>query len=328
VVFAQSTSPAPATPPAAAATPALTFDVASVKPAAPLDQAKLQADIKEGKMPKFGQQLDGARAEYHFTSLKELIVYAYKVKPYQISGPAWLNTERFDIMAKLPDGATKADVPKMLQALLAERFKLAVHRDSKEQPVLALVVSKGGPKLKESAGVPVAIDESAPLKPGEMKIDGPDGQIRMTVDPKNGSMVMNMGIKGTMHQKMDMATRNIHLDADMINMAGFAEMMTQMMQIGGGGGRQVVDMTDLKGYYQVAIDISLEEIMKMSRAAGGDMGGAPAPDTSARPADAASDPGGMSVTDTVQTLGLKLTPRKAVLEQLIVDHAEKTPTEN
>src|SRR6266699_2745050 len=84
------------------------------------------------------------------------------------------------------DGSKKDDAPKMLQTLLEERFKLTTHRASAEHPVLALVVGKGGPKLKASAEKPVAIDESAPLKPGESKMDGPNGPVRVKVDMSTG----------------------------------------------------------------------------------------------------------------------------------------------
>src|SRR5215208_7404433 len=99
--------------------------------------------------------------------LRQLIEFAYEVQPFQISGgPGWLNTARFTIVAKPPqsneapaDIARLTDeqrnaldglVRKRLQALLAERFQLAVHRDKKELPVYALVVTKNGHKLKES----------------------------------------------------------------------------------------------------------------------------------------------------------------------------------
>src|SRR5581483_8229169 len=88
-----------------------TFEVASVKPAAPLDIQKLMADINDGKMPKVGPRVNEARAEYTYMSLTELIALAYKVKANQINGPAWLATERFDIIAKIPEGSTKDDAP-------------------------------------------------------------------------------------------------------------------------------------------------------------------------------------------------------------------------
>jgi uncharacterized protein (TIGR03435 family) len=304
-----------------------TFEVASIRPAAPLDMMKMAAGIQAGQMPKIGPRIDGARAEYTYMALKELIVLAYKVKPFQITGPDWLATTRFDIVAKLPDGASKDDAPKMLQALLEERFKLAVHRDSKEHPVLALVVGKGGPKLKESPEAPQPIDENAPLKPGEMKMDTAEGPMRMTVG-KDGSATMNMGAKGSASYKMDPATQSLHMEASMVTMEGFADMLSQFSQIGGGGGRQVVDMTELKGNYQVALDFSLADLMNMARVAGVAVPAAGRGATAASPADAASDPGGIPLLSAVQALGLKLEQRKAVVEQLVIDHVEKTPTEN
>jgi uncharacterized protein (TIGR03435 family) len=107
-------------------------------------------------------------------------------------------------------------------------------------------------------------------------------------------------------------------------------MLTQFSKMGGGSGRQVVDMTELKGNYQVAIDFALTDLLQMARSAGFDIpaGGPGGP--GAGPAEAASDPGGAasSITTAVQALGLKLEPRKAMVDQLIVDHVEKTPTEN
>jgi uncharacterized protein (TIGR03435 family) len=77
---------------------------------------------------------------------------AYRVKDHQISGPDWLASQRFDIVAKLPEGASREQVPEMLQSLLVERFKLALHRDKKEHTAYALVVGKNGPKLHPSEG--------------------------------------------------------------------------------------------------------------------------------------------------------------------------------
>jgi uncharacterized protein (TIGR03435 family) len=96
---------------------------------------------------------------------------AYDVKGYQISGPAWLASERYDIAAKVPAGATQEQVDVMWQNLLLERFGLRLHHESKEFKVEELVVAKGGPKLKETAQ-----DPTAPLPPGPP--DFKDGQLR------------------------------------------------------------------------------------------------------------------------------------------------------
>ena len=293
--------------------------------------AKLAADYQAGKMPNWGVHVNGLRAEFNHLRVKDLITAAYKVKDYQITGPDWLNkadAQHFDIAARMPEGSGKDDVPKMLQALLAERFKLVVHRETKEHPVLALVVGKGGPKMKESTEKLVPIDPDAPLKPGEMQADGEDGPVRVTVNMKDGSSTINMGAKGTIRQRMDMQTQTFHIDADTTTMAGFADMLTNIMKMGGSDGKQVVDMTGLKGNYQVSVELSMADIMAMARTQGygGPSGGA----SGGSAAEEASDPGGSgtSAYSAVEKMGLKLESRKAPVEQLVVDSAEKMPTEN
>jgi len=307
--------------------PKPTFEVASVKPAT-LDIQKLAAAMTSGgEMPKMGPHVDGAQAEYSVMALKELIQVAYKVKPSQISGPDWIATQRFDIKAKMPAGATKDDAPLMLQSLLEDRFKLSVRRETKEHPVLALVVGKGGAKMKESEPAK-PLDENAPLKPGESKMDTAEGPVRMTVDMKAGGATVDMGAKGKYTYSVDRATMSFHLAATQVTMAGFADMLTSIsQQLGGGaGGRTIVDMTDLKGSYEVGIDFAIADLLAIAQAQGMDVGGA---GVTGAAANAASTPGGgTSITDAVQALGLKLEPRKAPVEQLIIEHVEKTPTEN
>ena len=308
------------------------FEVATIKPAAPMDPAKMMAAMQSGGKMPIGANVDSKRAEYTFMDLKGLIALAYSVKPYQISGPEWLGTERFDIIAKLPDGATKDDAPKMLQSLLEDRFKLTTHRSSAEHPVLALVVARGGLKLKASTQTPVAIDETAPLKPGEMKMDGPDGPIRISVSPATGSAVVDMGLKGKMSYKMNPANQSMRMDFSMVTLEGLADMMTQMFtQLGGAAGRQVVDMTEIKGNYEASVEISLADLMAIARNAGMDGGmGGPGGAAPTSGAPVASDPSGgaASLTEAVNSMGLKLESRKAVVAQFVVDHVEKTPTEN
>lgn len=311
-----------------------TFEVATIKPAAPMDAAKMVAAMQAGGKMPIGANIDSHRAEYLYLDLKSLLTYAYGVKPYQITGPDWMSTTRFDIVAKMPEGSTKDDAPKMLQSLLEDRFKLSTHRTSAEHPVLALVVGKGGPKLKASTDTPVAIDENAPLAPGELKMDSPDGPARARVDVRTGSSMVDMGLKGKMSYRVVPATQSMHIDFSMTTMAGFADMMTQLFSqlAGGAGGRQVVDMTGIKGNYDASLEISLAEILALARAAGMDVPAIPpagAAGQSNGPV-AASDPlgGGSSLTEAVQAIGLKLESRKAVIDQFVVDHIERTPTDN
>ena len=127
--------------------PAPTFEVASIKPAPPIDRAKIMA----GKL-HLGMTVDAARVDIGNLSLADLIRTAYRVKAFQVSGPDWMATQRFDILAKMPEGATKEQVPDMLQALLAERFKLAIHRETRSMPVYALVAGRNGPRLQPADG--------------------------------------------------------------------------------------------------------------------------------------------------------------------------------
>ncbi len=323
---------APKTLPGQAAPPKLAFDVATIKPSAPLDRAKLAADAQAGKMPRLGPHINNSRADYIYMPLKDLIATAYKVKNYQVDGPQWLASERFDVEGTLPEGASKDDAPAMLRTLLEDRFKLTAHRDTAEHKVLALLPGKGGPKLKESIATPQPIDENAPLKPGEMMMDGPDGPIRMTRN-HDGTVTFNLGAKGTMTQKVDAQNQGLRIDSSMVTMAGFADTLSAIFSPM--GGEQVVDMTGLKGNYELSVEISFADIMALARAqgfspppapGGGPAGGGAA---NAGPAAAASDPGGgTSVYGSVAQMGLKLEERKAQVTQLVIDHIEKTPTEN
>jgi uncharacterized protein (TIGR03435 family) len=317
----QAASSVQAAPAAQAASGNLVFDVASVRPSPAPDQAAMLTGLMAGKLPNW-VRIDGSRATFHYESLKDLIMYAYKMPRYEISGPEWLVADRFDIEARLPEGTTKDDVPEMLRALLAERFKLATHREMSEQPVLGLVIGKSGPKLKESAEKPVAFDESEPLMPGESKMDTPNGPIRLMKNA-DGSTTYNMGARGSFTLKFVDETRSMHMEASTISMKGFVMMMTTL---GAGQGRQIVDMTGLTGMYQAAVDFSLMDLQSSLSAQGIDI---PRRSGGGSSGSEATDPeGGATVAAALDKLGLKLEKSRAKVDRLVVDHVEKSPTEN
>jgi uncharacterized protein (TIGR03435 family) len=95
---------------------------------------------------------------------------AYDIKTYQVNGPVWLNTERYDIVARVPAGATKEQVNVMWQKLLTERFGVVLHHESREFQVEELVIGKGGSKLKETTW-----DPASPLPPGPPQQDKDGG---------------------------------------------------------------------------------------------------------------------------------------------------------
>ena len=95
---------------------------------------------------------DPGRVSYRNVTLQNLLAQAYRIKNLRISGPDWLDSDRFDIVAKLPKEANDDQLPAMLQALLEERFKLAFHREQKMLTAYALLIAKGGPKLRQVDG--------------------------------------------------------------------------------------------------------------------------------------------------------------------------------
>jgi uncharacterized protein (TIGR03435 family) len=134
------------------------FEVASVKPADMRDRSPLPplpgpvAEIV-GFDGGPGTQ-DPDRINYRGVSLKMLLARAYKVKPDQIVGPGWLGSERYTIEAKLPPGTDADRLRLMLQKLLAERFRISLHRETKETPVYRLRVARNGPGLKPPQDLP------------------------------------------------------------------------------------------------------------------------------------------------------------------------------
>lgn len=302
-----------------AQTPAapLSFDVASVKPSPPINPMAAAS----GAPIHAGMKIDASQVDIGNFPLSQLIAKAYDVKAYQISGPDWLtalSAQRFDVLAKMPVGTTKEQVPEMLRSLLEERFKLTVHRETKEHPVYALVVGKGGPKMKDAEPDPIAPAVSTDGGPAPPPSTG-SNQVTVNATAKGAEVSDGQGGKQRMTPSAD--GKSMHFENTRITMAQFAEGLAPMLD------RPIVDMTELKGKYQVAFDISMEELMAIARRAGANipagLGGA-----GRGPADAASDPSGSTIFSAVQQMGLKLEGRKVPIEQIVVDHAEKMPTEN
>jgi uncharacterized protein (TIGR03435 family) len=284
-VRAQTASAGPAAAPA--------FEVATIKPAVPFDPSK------------FGPRISATRATYTYQSLRDLIEVAYHVKPPQVSGPRLIDSEHYDIVATIPEGAAEADADKMLQALLKERFKLAFHIEKRDEPTYALVVGKNGAKLKPSPPDSPESDPDAPLKPGETYIGNTKSKI---VKNPDGSSTLNMGKRGTLTNKFDRESRTIHEERSKMTMEELAEELPVRMGAGAYEKYMVIDETGLKGNYQVAMDYPLP--------------GATASDGSA------SDPEGAgALTRSLDALGLKLELRKVPIDVYVIDHVEK-PSEN
>jgi len=149
----------------------LSFEVASVKPAAPCCAAGQWRESKAGE----------DRIDFRYVTLRYSIAFAYRLKEYQVSGPAWLGEARYDMVAKGPEGTRHDQLPEMMQALLAERFKLELHHEKKEFSVFALMVGRNGPKLN-----PLPAADGAPEGASFGMSDSPNGVGRIEV--KHGDM--------------------------------------------------------------------------------------------------------------------------------------------
>lgn len=302
-----------------AQTPApLEFEVATVKPTV-LDMAAMRSGTAH-----LGTKIDAGRVDIGTAPLFRLICTAYRLKPYQVAGPDWLKTAMFDVQAKIPAGVSTDKVPEMLQALLADRFGLKLHHESREQPVYALVQAKGGAKLKDSAPAATEVDAADPTKPvQEMAIPTLQGDVKISRGPKGINLEMPGGeiggkVRVTPVQGNGSQPMRLHLESSNMTMKTFAELLST-----GAVDRTVVDMTGLTGAYEIALDMSEFDAMGVARASitfmnMGD-GGA---------AGVASDPSGSSLRASIQNLGLVLEPRKLPLDMVVVDHAEKVPSAN
>ena len=319
IAFAQ---PPVAKPDPAPPAKAWVFEVATIKPAAPMNPAAFAS----GKL-HVGMTVNGNRVDIGFLSLNELIPLAYRVKAYQVSGPSWMKDQRFDILGEMPPGATREQVPDLLQTLLADRFKLTFHRESKEHSFYALVVNKKGLKLKEAepeqAPAKTETAENAPSGDGNPPTKPEDRPLSIKNDSK-GVVISGGGQKGSM--RITRGADGMRFESDRSTMAILADTLSRFVD------RPVIDMTELKGEYQIALEVSMQDLLAMARAAGAPVppgaGGGAAGGDSKAPLDGASDPGGHSIMDSVEKLGLKLEPRKGPIEVIVVDHVEKMPTEN
>ena len=292
---------------AEAQTRKLEFEVASIKPSA-FDS---NAARRSGSAVRTGTRIYGDRAEYIAMYVRRLIAEAYQVRPFQVvAPPGGLPNGLFDVVCKMPAGSRKEDAALMLQSLLADRFKLAVHREFREREVWALVVGKGGPKFRESPS-------EALLSPaGDTKGESPEGAAPLVQRTKDGNTIIS-GTRGTtfIRQTLDNASLSVRTEASRMTMPFLADLV---METTFADDRPVVDMTGLKGDYDVVYDFPMSATpgMPVPKAAG------------SGPAEAASNPGSGGVLRAIRSLGLDLERRNAPVEQLIVDHVEKTPTEN
>jgi uncharacterized protein (TIGR03435 family) len=264
------------------------FEVASVRPSA---EQVSQASV--------GVHIDGSQVRIVGLPLKLYVGMAYGLKPQQIVGPDWLGQPRFDVAAKIPDGASPAQLPLMFQALLADRFQMKSHRETKEFAVFALTVSKDGLKLQPAASAP----ESSSDKPPAVTVTAGGNASGSGADLGGGSS-FTLG--------------NNRIEIRKMTMLQIAELLTRLSD------RPVIDVTGITGAYDLSLELTPEDFIGV-QIRGGVNNGALIPAQALRLLDnAAADP----FTNALQKSGLALESRRAPLEVLVIDAIQKTPTDN
>jgi len=273
--------------------PRTEFEVASIRTSR--DQAVDRANT--------GLKIDGSQVHYNHMALRDYVAMAYGVQYYQISGQDWMASHRFDIAAKLPAGAGGEQIPAMLRALLTDRFRMAAHKDTKDLPVYALVRGKGELKLKESQ--PDAAPDGADGGRGPRSVDIAAGGGR-------GGVTVSLG------QGAAFSVADNRIEGRKISMASFASGLSRFLD------RPAVDMTGLPKTYDFTLTFSPDDFSAMMiRAALA--AGVVLPPQAMKALEYSS---GDSIFAAVEAVGLKLEVRNAPLEVVMIDHIEKTPTEN
>jgi bla regulator protein BlaR1 len=275
------------------------FEVASIKLAEPGKriESNLALNIDNEPIPPGGRLVVQG-------NLSDLILFAYKLMPTReqeqimlLHLPKWVANDNFVIEAKAAGNPTKDQMRIMMQALLADRFKVALHFETQEAPVMALVLDKPGkigPRLRPHAdGLPCDAKWTPPPDSGSPSV-APGGFM-----PTCGPI-----------QAIGGPNRTVLLGARDVTIQNFADYVG-ILPPASDFGRPIVDETGLKGTFDFSLNWM--HVRSGSSAAG---------------TEAQLDEGGPSFEDALKDqLGLKLKPTKAAIQVLIIDHVER-PSEN
>jgi bla regulator protein blaR1 len=262
---------------------AVSFEVASVKPNKSGDQRVMMSTPPTGRVTATN------------IPVRLLLQQAYSVQPFQIvGGPSWMASDRFDITAKAPEGVTPAQLRPMMRNLLADRFKLIAHTETREMPIYHLVVARADGRLGANLK-PSSIDCAAMMSG---RRGGPPPAPPQPGEPiQCGFMVGPGGMN-----------------------AGGMPLVELARSLSGFVNRIVVDKTGLKGEYDFQLTYTPE-------GRGGLPGLPPIPGPIGADAPAA-DPNRPSLFTALQEqLGLKLESQKGPVDVLVIDRLEQ-PSED
>jgi uncharacterized protein (TIGR03435 family) len=259
------------------------FEAADIHASAPA--ANVRSSFVQGPF------VGGGRFEVRKATMLDLIRLGWKVQADKIvGGPNWTGLARFDILAKAPAGSTSADLRLMLQNLLADRFELKVHSDTKPMPAFALVAAEGKKlHLKEANGAGDSGCKGQNSAPGDgggrLMMSGPEGVVILSILP--GDLVQYV-------------CRNVTMPAFSAALQGMFGANT--------GPNPVSDETGLKGAWDFDIKYSFNLNGPMALNSGAER---------------------ISFGDALEKqLGLKLEKREVPMPVTVIDRANPAPTPN
>jgi uncharacterized protein (TIGR03435 family) len=243
--------------------------------------------------------------------LGALLRMAFRVSEYQLVTPDWVDSVRVDINATLPPGASRSQVPEMLQDLLRRRFGAETHVESRRMQAYELLVGPNGVSMRE---VP-PLDELAAELPADAFSTPPvsetvDGPVRSFAIP----LGMTMLTANTRYTILFTAERTRILDARRMTMNELATVLQSTMDA------PVVNRTGLSGGYAFKIELppdatSVRRMLSIGISA--TVKGTPL-----------TEPTGVSAQDALKQIGLQLERRRTPIEVIVVDKLERTPTAN
>jgi len=267
----------------------LEFEAASIKPLPPYDGRPMMIGCQGGPGTN-----DPVLFICQNFSLSNMVNLAYAVGPNGLSAPDWMGTTRFDLSARLEKGTTYEQFMIMFQNLLADRFKLVVHRENRERTGYQLVVAKDGPKFKAAAPPepPVLAEESSASR-----------DARPFTRDSNGFPIFARGHHGT-----SMSGTHARMYEPAFTMDQLAFLMSMLLH------EPVANATGLDGSYEISVYWILDSLSA-------------APSQNDAVDSSASGPTLLQAVQ--QQLGLRVVrSQKVPFEMLVVDRAEKQPSSN
>jgi uncharacterized protein (TIGR03435 family) len=243
--------------------------------------------------------------------LRALLLMAFRVSEYQLAAPAWVDGVRVDISAVLPPGASRSQVPEMLQDLMRRRFGARSYVEQRPVEAYELAIGPSGISMRE---VP-PLDELGAAPPANAFMTPP---VAETVDGPVRSFAIPIGMTTvtatTRYTRIFTAQRTVTLDAKRMTMNELAKALQSTMDA------PVVNRTGLAGGYEFKIELPPDAVAvrrMLSIGISTTVQGTPL-----------TEPTGVSAPDALNQIGLQLERRRTPIDVVVIDKLERTPTGN